>query len=90
MLASDAAGPARQIDFGLGDADYKDRLSNRTVEEAAVHIFAPNFRGLTTNALRSTLGYVNHVLKTQYRDTAWLASAKRMWRARVTGPQNRP
>lgn len=86
MLASDAAGPARQIDFGLGDADYKDRLSNRTVEEAAVHIFAPNLRGLTANSLRSTVGYINHWLKTQFGNTAWLATAKRRWRALATGP----
>lgn len=86
MLASDAAGPARQIDFGLGDADYKDRLSNRTVEEAAVHIFAPNLRGLTANSLRSTVGYFNHWLKTQFGNKAWLATAKRKWRALATGP----
>ena len=90
MLAGESSGPARQIDFGGGDGVYKQRLSNRAVEEAQVHIFAPNFRGLTTNALRSTFGYVNHVLKTQHRNTTWFASAKRMWRARVTGPHNRP
>jgi CelD/BcsL family acetyltransferase involved in cellulose biosynthesis len=89
-LAGESSGPARQIDFGGGDGVYKQRLSNRAVEEAQVHIFAPNFRGLTTNALRSTLGYVNHLLKTQHRNTAWFASVKRLWRARATGPQNRP
>jgi hypothetical protein len=89
MLAGESRGPARQIDFGGGDGLYKERLSNRAVEEAQVHIFAPNLRGLTTNVLRSTLGYFNHVLKTQLGNTAWLASAKRTWRARATGPQNR-
>jgi hypothetical protein len=69
------------FDPAFADYVYKQRLSNRAVEEAQVHIFAPNFRGLTTNALRSILGYVNHLLKTQHRNTAWFASVKRMWRA---------
>src|SRR5262249_31153799 len=85
----DAPGPARQIDFSLGDGRYKERLSNRAVEEAQVHIFAPNLRGLSTNVLRSILGYFNHVLKPQLGNTAWLASAKRTWCAWATGPQKR-
>ncbi|HMF06224.1 MAG TPA: GNAT family N-acetyltransferase, partial [Methylocella sp.] len=87
MLANDGAGPARQIDFGLGDGVYKERLSNRAIEEAQVHIFAPNFRGVTANLLRSSLGYGNHWLKTRLGNTAWLAMAKRKWRALASGVQ---
>ena len=85
MLADDGTDPARQIDFGHGDGVYKERLSNQTVEEALVHIFAPNFRGLTANSLRSSLGYVNYMLKTQLGESAWLAVAKQKWRALSIG-----
>jgi len=81
ILATDGTGPARQIDFGLGDHAYKQRLTKQAVEVALVYIFAPNFRGLSTNLLRSSLGRVNYTVKTLLGETAWLAIAKRKWRA---------
>ncbi|MGA7383769.1 MAG: GNAT family N-acetyltransferase [Methylocella sp.] len=80
ILAKDGTGPARQIVFGLGDEAYKQRLTKQAVEVALVYIFAPNFRGLTANLLRSSLGRVNYTLKTLLGGTVWLAIAKRKWR----------
>jgi Acetyltransferase (GNAT) domain len=80
ILAKDGAGPVRQIDFGLGDQAYKQRLTKQAVEVAPVYIFAPNFRGLTANLLRSSLGRVNYTLKTLLGESRWLAIAKRKWR----------
>jgi Acetyltransferase (GNAT) domain len=81
-LAGDGATPARQIDLGVGDAVYKDRLSNRAVDEAQIFIFAPNLRGLSANLLRSSLGRVNRMLKYISRNSPLLAKAKRNWRRR--------
>ncbi len=77
ILAKDGTDPARRIDFGLGNQAYKRRLTKQAVEEALVYIFAPNFRGLTANLLRSSLGRVNYTLKTLLGETGWLAIAKR-------------
>ena len=81
ILAKDGADPARQIDFGLGDSIYKQRLSNRAIEEAMVFIFAPNFRALSVNLLRSSVGRINLILKSQLNSNAWLAGAKRTLRS---------
>ena len=85
MLQKDKSGAAHQIDFGLGDGDYKERLSNQTLKEAPIYIFAPNVRGLTANLLRSSFGYINYIVKTRFREDAWLGNVKRMWRAVLTG-----
>jgi Acetyltransferase (GNAT) domain len=84
MLANDGPDPARQIDFGLGDQAYKERLTTQAVDEALIYIFAPSLRGLTANALRSSLGRVNFMLKSLLGQTGWLAIAKRDWRALAT------
>lgn len=80
ILAKDGNYPARQIDFGLGDQPYKQLLTRQAVEVALVYIFAPNFRGLTANLLRLSLGRVNYTLKILLGETRWLAIAKRKWR----------
>ena len=87
ILASDGIDPARQIDFGPGYVAYKERLSNQTLEEALVHIFAPSFRGLAINSLRSTAGSINYTLKTLFGDSAWLAAAKKKWHALSMGAE---
>jgi hypothetical protein len=46
-----------RMDFGLGDAFYKQRFGTEGWEEASVFIFAPTLRGLVFNVLRtSTVG----------------------------------
>ena len=58
------ASDLRQFDFGIGDAAYKEHLSNASVEETVVYIFAPRLKPLAVNALRSAVGmttrYVQH------------------------------
>jgi hypothetical protein len=83
-LVKDSHDPARQIDFGGGDSDYKKRLSNRTIEEASVFIFAPNFRALSANIMRSTFGQFNPIVKNMLNDNAWLAKAKKILRSRLS------
>ena len=43
----------RKLDFGLGDASYKQRFGEQSFQEAPFRIFAPTAKGL---ALRSILG----------------------------------
>ncbi len=48
------ADPAlRVLDFGPGDAAYKQQFSNESFEERNLLVFAPTFRGLRINAVRT-------------------------------------
>jgi hypothetical protein len=75
---------AERIDFGIGDAPYKERLSNREYQEASVYIFAPKSRAIWVNALRSAVGLASRFVKWLMRTTALFAIVKRIWRVRVT------
>jgi Acetyltransferase (GNAT) domain len=64
-LSSDASSYcADRIDFGVGDAIYKERLSNHNRREAVLCIFAPRIAPILVNALRSTMQFLNGVTKT--------------------------
>jgi Acetyltransferase (GNAT) domain len=76
--------PVRLVDFGIGDAPYKERLASRHWQEATVYIFAPRMNAIWVNALRSFIGMINRVARHLLRLAPWLASVKRKWRARVT------
>jgi hypothetical protein len=54
---------ADRIDFGIGDAVYKRRLSNYHREEALLHIFALRPRPIFGNVLHSTLRCFNGLAK---------------------------
>lgn len=46
-------GNVQTMDFGIGDADYKRRLCDRSREDVSVYVFAPTLRGLWLNSMRS-------------------------------------
>lgn len=77
----------RAVDFGLGDARYKQQLGTQSWEEATIYVFAPRFRPVMLNAC-STLGeaaslYARKILG-RFR---LLDLVKRNWRHRLT-PSN--
>ena len=47
----------RKLDFGIGDALYKQRFGDQSWREATVWLFAPTAKGM---ALRSILRIVYH------------------------------
>jgi hypothetical protein len=59
----------RQFDFGIGDAAYKEHLSNAFIEETVVYMFAPRWKPLAVNALRSAVGVTTRFVKR----ARWLA-----------------
>lgn len=87
-LMKEAGAPARRIDFGGGDADYKMRLSNLSLDEARVFIFGPTLRPVGVNILRATLGRINPFLKKLLEEQGLLTKVKRIWRARLTKRQD--
>ncbi len=75
---------ARQVDFGLGDADWKQRFGDMKWEEASVSIFAPNLRGLGMNLCRTPILMTEKAAKRALERTQILARIKKLWRKRAT------
>jgi hypothetical protein len=73
-----------RIDFGIGDAFYKEKLSNNQWPESPVYIFAPTMKGAGLNAMRSGTGLLNRSAKALMGGSPLLGRIKRTWRTRVT------
>jgi CelD/BcsL family acetyltransferase involved in cellulose biosynthesis len=84
VIEDACADPAlRILDFGPGDAAYKQQFSNESVLERNLVLFAPNLRGRRINAIRTAIlgpaRLVRHAL-----DAAKLTDRlKSRWRARL-------
>lgn len=76
-----AADAIRLVDFGIGDAAYKERLASRHWQESNIYIFAPRMKAVATNLLRTSVGLMNLSAKRLLR-LSWLTPLKRVWRAR--------
>jgi hypothetical protein len=74
------------VDFGLGDAQYKQIYSNKVVVESNVRIFAPSWKGLHLNMARTTTFLVGNVMAYLLKRLDVYARIKRYLRARM---QNR-
>lgn len=69
-----------RIDFGLGDAQYKEVLGNHQWEEALLYIFAPSLKGVSFNLLRTSTVLVNEVAKKIFERARLLRRIKKKWR----------
>jgi hypothetical protein len=79
-----------QIDFGLGDAEYKEILGNCTSQEGSLCIFAPNLRGMGLNVRRTPVLLVDRLATAVLTRTRLIAKIKRAWRNRVKQRQHEP
>lgn len=70
-------------DFGIGDAFYKERLSNRHAEEAPLYIFAPRLKPLAINAIRSVVGTATQSIRNSEMLAPQLQKLKRWLRRRA-------
>jgi hypothetical protein len=85
LLSDDPA--IRTLDFGFGDAEYKERLSNRGWTDTDVAIYARTRRGLTVNAGRTAVLGADRLARRVAARVAGkdgLAQLKRRWRSRRT------
>lgn len=78
--ATGAARTVAAIDFGLGDAQYKDILGDRQWEEASICLFAPTVRGILVNAIRTPLAFLDRWAKQTLGRAGLLGRVKRTWR----------
>jgi hypothetical protein len=78
----------REVDFGVGKAEYKERFGNRHLEEASVGIFAPKPKGIALNLARTAAGVIESGLKKALDYFAFLQKIKRYWRSRLSSQPN--
>jgi CelD/BcsL family acetyltransferase involved in cellulose biosynthesis len=68
------------LDFGLGDAQYKQILCNQSWQDATVYIFGPSLRGLVLNVLRTPFVLIDQLAKRALEKSGDLQTIKRAWR----------
>jgi CelD/BcsL family acetyltransferase involved in cellulose biosynthesis len=77
----------RTLDFGFGDAEYKEKLSNRGWTDVDVAIYSRTRRGLTVNACRTAIIGADRLARRVADKVAGkdrIARLKRRWRDRRT------
>lgn len=70
----------RYVDFGYGDAEYKQDLCNESWKEATFYAFAPSVTGLKLNLIRSALAASHHYGSMALRRVKMYDRVKRTWR----------
>ena len=84
MFQDACADPAVDtIDFGLGDAQYKQRFGNDSWMERRATVFAPRVRPLTVGSAQRVVGSVALGAARFLRKTGLSQSVKRHWRGRL-------
>ena len=80
LSSNEKIGSAETIYFGVGEAIYKERLSNKKYQQTIRYIFAPRFGPILINALRSAMHYANAVMTSVFRWAGLTSSARRLGR----------
>jgi hypothetical protein len=79
LIAMDVA----VVDFGYGDAFYKQRFGDQTWREAQMFIFAPTFKGLLLNSIRTLVFFCSSMALNFLKRLGVLQKIKTRWRARL-------
>ncbi len=75
-----AEDEVREIDWGLGDAQYKEVLGTSEWMEASFYLFAPTVSGLTLNLMRTPAALVDDLAKSALAHSSLLSRIKKSWR----------
>ena len=75
--------PVKQIDFGLGDAQYKEILSTRDWTEGLITIFAPSLTGLRLNLMTTPPALISNWAKAMLAKFGFLQKVKSAWRRKI-------
>jgi hypothetical protein len=87
-----------RIDWGFGDAEYKQDVSDEKWDESSLFIWAPTPKGLKLNLENTMTRLVDRTAKAVLQQTALIQRTKRRWRDRLrrvgnkraAGPQAAP
>jgi hypothetical protein len=81
MLEILMAEGVHRVDFGGGDAPYKERLSTKSHWEESVCMHAPTLKGFATNVVRQVDAAIANVSRTRLKKLA--IQLKSPWRRRL-------
>lgn len=70
----------RRLDFGFGDAEYKQIFGNQSWPEAIIHVFAPRPRPLTASLARVLVRGLELALEFALRKARLWRTTRRFWR----------
>lgn len=70
----------QEMDFGLGDAEWKQRFGNEQWLETSVYVFAPRLKAVSLNLLRAPLVLLEELMKKVLEHRGLLAKLKKAWR----------
>lgn len=72
-----------EIDFGLGDAEYKQRFCNRSWDEETIFIFGPSIKGIALWVLMNIFSRAERNLEGILKKIEIYPKIKRFWRKRA-------
>ena len=73
-----------EVDYGFGDADYKRRFGTESWEEADVLVFAPRFKGIRVNLVRTAIVGSAQAARAAVDTIGLTAALKKRWRKRLS------
>jgi hypothetical protein len=84
LVASLCQEGANEIDFGLGDALYKQRFGQVNWEDGTVRIFARSMKAIRLNLTKSLLECAATGIRFVFRKAGLEQRLKTVWRRRLT------
>ena len=78
----------KAIDFGFGEAQYKQRFGTDHRHERTIYVYAPTWPGIRARAARTTAMLINSAGKAVLRRANLGGRIKKMWRQRVAHPSS--
>jgi hypothetical protein len=72
------------VDFGFGDALYKERFGDLSWREVSLYIFAQTAKGMRINAIRTLIVLVSKYTKLALEKTKLVGKIKKIWRTSLS------
>jgi hypothetical protein len=89
LCDSEMDSTIRKVDWGLGDAQYKQVLSDTSWSEASIKIYGPTLRGVAIKATVVPIAAIDSWLKIVLANSGLLQKVKTRWRRYLIGRQIR-
>jgi len=83
ILEDQCGSNVTKIDFGFGQAEYKERFGDQKQVQAFINIHAPTLSGVSLGLLASASAFINHSAKAIMDRLKVLSRIKRFWRRRL-------
>jgi CelD/BcsL family acetyltransferase involved in cellulose biosynthesis len=71
------------IDFGLGDAQYKEVLGNLEWQDVSIHLFGSTFRGRILQIVSLPMLLLDRAVRSVLRHWDLFSKVKKLWRRRA-------